>query len=43
MKTETAFLSALERTRRYRVFGRRLELMGANGNGLATLEERNLR
>lgn len=43
MQTESAFFGALERTRRYHVAGRRLELMDGNGGSLATLEERDLR
>jgi putative lipoprotein len=43
MKTEQAFFRTLERTRRYRVSGRRLELLDQGGSLLASLEERNLR
>ncbi len=42
MDLETAFLRALDQTRRYRVSGRFLDLMDANGRLLARLEERNL-
>ena len=40
--TETAFLRALNETRRYRVEGRFLQLLDAAGNPLVRLEERNL-
>jgi copper homeostasis protein (lipoprotein) len=40
---ETAFFRALDRTRRYHVSGRTLELMDDSGRLLARLEERNLR
>ena len=43
MATESAFLRALNDTRRYRVRGRVLELLDARGRLLARLEERNLR
>jgi copper homeostasis protein (lipoprotein) len=43
MKTETAFLRALEATRRYRVRGREVELYDGKGSVVARLEERNLR
>jgi len=43
MDTETAFLRALEGTRRYRVLGRVLELLDDRGRLLVRLEERNLR
>jgi len=43
MEAETAFLRALERTRRYRVRGRTLDLFDAGGGLVARLEERNLR
>jgi copper homeostasis protein (lipoprotein) len=43
MKTETAFLRALEATRRYRVRGREAELYDGRGVVVARLEERNLR
>ena len=43
MDTENAFLRALERTRRYRVLGRTLDLIDDRGQVLARLEERNLR
>ncbi len=43
MKTESAFLRALNDTRRYRVLGRTLELLDSGGRVLARLEERNLR
>lgn len=43
MATETAFLRALEATRRYRVFGRTLELSDDRGRLLVRLEEQNLR
>jgi heat shock protein HslJ len=42
METETAFLKALEGTRRFRLVGRHLELEDAHGQVLARLEERNL-
>jgi len=42
MATETAFLRALEATRRYRASGRTLELMDQAGKVLVRLEERNL-
>jgi putative lipoprotein len=43
MEIETAFLRALNATRRYRIVGRRLELMNDLGRPLAELEEGNLR
>jgi heat shock protein HslJ len=43
MDTETAFLRALNGTRRYRIEGRILELMDGEGRPLVRLEERNLR
>ena len=43
METETAFLQALEKARRYRVSGRTLELLDEGGVILVRLEERNLR
>jgi heat shock protein HslJ len=43
MDTETAFLRALEGTRRFRVLGRRLDLEDEHGVVLARLEERNLK
>ena len=43
METETAFLRALNATRRYRIQGRTLELMDGDGKPLVRLEERNLR
>jgi copper homeostasis protein (lipoprotein) len=42
METETAFLKALEGTRRFRLVGRHLDLEDARGTVLARLEERNL-
>jgi copper homeostasis protein (lipoprotein) len=42
MEQEQAFIDALERTARYRIAGRSLELLDSNGNVLAKLEERNL-
>jgi copper homeostasis protein (lipoprotein) len=42
METETAFLRALNGTRRFRIQGRILELMDAGGKTLVRLEERNL-
>ena len=42
MKTESAFLQALDKTRRYRVTGRLLELMDDRKRVLVRLEERNL-
>jgi heat shock protein HslJ len=41
--TEAAFLAALGATRRYRVFGRLLELLDDHGRLLVRLEERNLK
>jgi heat shock protein HslJ len=43
MQTETAFLHALEGTRRFRLAGRHLDLEDGKGVVLARLEERNLR
>jgi copper homeostasis protein (lipoprotein) len=43
MDTEAAFLAALGATRRYRVFGRILELLDDHGQLLVRLEERNLK
>jgi len=43
MSTEVAFFKALDATRRYRLFGRLLELLDEKGNLLVRLEERNLR
>jgi copper homeostasis protein (lipoprotein) len=43
MDTETAFLRALNGTRRFRIQGRILELMGNDGKTLVRLEERNLK
>jgi copper homeostasis protein (lipoprotein) len=43
LETETALLAALERVRRYRVFGRILELLDDRGGLLVRLEERNLK
>jgi putative lipoprotein len=43
MKTETAFLIALEDTRHYRIRGRVLELLNDAGRTLARLEEHNLK
>ena len=43
MDTETAFLRALNDTRRYRIIGRTLQLMDDLGRPLAQLEEGNLR
>jgi putative lipoprotein len=43
METETAFLRALNQTRRYRIIGRSLQLMDDLGRSLAQLEEGNLR
>jgi putative lipoprotein len=43
MDTETAFLRALNQTRRYRIIGRTLELMDDLGRPLAQLDEGNLR
>ena len=43
MDTEAAFLRALNDTRRYRIQGRRLELMDGDGRTLVRLEERNLK
>ena len=42
LDTERAFLRALQRTRRYRIQGRLLDLMDDRGEVLAQLEERNL-
>jgi copper homeostasis protein (lipoprotein) len=42
-ETETAFLRALQETRRYRLSGRILELMDTRGRRLVRLEERNLK
>ncbi len=42
-RVEAAFIHALEKTARYRVSGRMLELLDASGASLARLEERNLR
>ena len=42
METETAFLRALEGTRRFRLVGRHLDLEDGHGVVLARLEERNL-
>ena len=42
LEVETAFLRALEAARRYRTFGRHLELIDASGDVVALLEERNL-
>ena len=42
METETAFLRALNGTRRFRIQGRILELMDGGGKTLVRLEERNL-
>jgi len=43
MDTETAFLRALNQTRRYRIIGRSLQLMDDLGRPLAQLDEGNLR
>jgi copper homeostasis protein (lipoprotein) len=43
LDTETALLAALGKTRRYRVFGRVLELLDGRGGLLVRLEERNLK
>ncbi|HYQ89328.1 MAG TPA: META domain-containing protein [Candidatus Binatia bacterium] len=43
IETETAFLRALNQTRRYRIIGRTLQLMDDLGRPLAQLEEGNLR
>jgi uncharacterized lipoprotein YbaY/heat shock protein HslJ len=43
LEAETAFLRALEATRRYHVLGRTLELLDGDGRLLARLEERTLR
>ena len=43
MDTETAFLRALNQTRRYRIIGRTLQLMDDLGRPLAQLDEGNLR
>jgi len=43
METETAFLRALEGTRRFRLAGRHLDLEDAKGVVLARLEERDLK
>lgn len=43
METETAFLRALQETRRYRLSGRVLDLMDDRGKRLVRLEERNLK
>jgi heat shock protein HslJ len=43
METETAFLKALESTRRFRLAGRHLDLEDGKGVVLARLEERNLK
>ena len=42
METETAFLKALEGTRRFRLAGRHLDLLDDHGAVLVQLEERNL-
>jgi heat shock protein HslJ len=43
MDTETAFLKALESTRRFRLAGRHLDLLDERGAVLVQLEERNLK
>jgi len=43
MDTETAFLRALNGTRRFRIQGRIMELMDNDGKTLVRLEERNLK
>jgi heat shock protein HslJ len=43
LDTETAFLHALEGTRRFRLAGRRLDLEDAKGTVLVQFEERNLK
>ena len=43
METETAFLKALEGTRRFHLAGRHLDLLDEKGAVLAQLEERNLK
>ena len=42
LRSETAFLKALNKTWGYRVAGRRRELLDERGAVLAELEERNL-